>query len=127
MKALSIILIVVCSFLQALGNTYHYSFSMEDYQINMNKEGDISVDYLKGIAIDNEAGMPDLPLISSDIIIPDKVKYITSSISKNIKLLKNNVTFALCDYPVSTNHAFNENYNKPQRTLLMSGQANGRM
>lgn len=93
MKALSIILIVVCSFLQALGNTYHYSFSMEDFQINMNKEGDISVDYLKGIAIDNEAGMPDLPLISSDIIIPDKVKYITSSISKNIKLLKNNFCF----------------------------------
>ena len=73
MKALSIILIVVCSFLQALGNTYHYSFSTEDFQINTNKEGDISVDYLKGIAIDNEAGMPDLPLISSDIIIPDEV------------------------------------------------------
>lgn len=117
MKALSIILIVVCSFLQALGNTYHYSFSTEDFQINTNKEGDISVDYLKGIAIDNEAGMPDLPLISSDIIIPDKVKYITSSISKNIKLLKNNVTFALCDYPVPTNHAFNEDYNKTQRTI----------
>ncbi len=97
MKVLSIVLIVVCSFLQALGNTYHYSFSMDDFQINMNKEGDISIDYLKGITIDNEAGMPDLPLISSDIIIPDKVKYITSSISKNIKLLKNNVTFALCD------------------------------
>lgn len=117
MRAFCILLIFVCSFLQALGNTYHYSFSMEDFQINMNKEGDISIDYLKGIAIDNEPGMPDLPLISSDIIIPDKVKYITSSISKNIKLLKNNVTFALCDYPVSTNHAFNENYNKPQRTI----------